>query len=131
MTLHTIQRALADAGCEPLTVAQKHALSRVLEPEPVEASLERIAYVVCCEWHISLAEFRGKTRTKSIGDARHAFVYMACHRTSKSMAEVARYYGRTTGAAVHSLSAANDLLATDRAFKLKVNAALARLWRGE
>ncbi len=100
----------------------KQILKNFVKNVSKEISIEYIQKLVCDYFGISIDMVKSKTRKREIVQARQISMYFAKDLTKSSLKTIGMHFGgRDHSTVIHACQTVNDLMETDKKFKLDVD----------
>lgn len=100
----------------------KQILKNFVKNVSKEISIEYIQKLVCDYFGISIDMVKSKTRKREIVQARQISMYFAKDLTKSSLKTIGMHFGgRDHSTVIHACQTVNDLIETDKKFKLDVD----------
>lgn len=100
----------------------KQILKNFVRNVSKEISIEYIQKLVCDYFGISIDQVKSKTRKREIVQARQISMYFAKDLTKSSLKTIGMHFGgRDHSTVIHACQTVNDLIETDKKFKLDVD----------
>lgn len=82
--------------------------------------IDTVSKIICTYHNIDFSELVYKTRNREIVQVRQQAMYFSRIYTKLSLKDVGNYYGgKDHGTCLHALKAINNLIDTDRLFKIE------------
>ncbi len=111
--------ALTDADID-LALAEK-VVGKVISSTPNVISVEKIRDLVCDYFALPMDTLMSKTRKREIATARQVAMYLSKQYTKSSLSAIGKIIGNRDHATVlHACGVVNDLMDTDKTFRLSV-----------
>lgn len=99
----------------------KQILKNFVKNVSKEISIEYIQKLVCDYFGISIDQVKSKTRKREIVQARQISMYFAKDLTKSSLKTIGMHFGgRDHSTVIHACQTVNDLMETDKKFKVDV-----------
>lgn len=99
----------------------KQILKNFVKNVSKEISIEYIQKLVCDYFGISIDQVKSKTRKREIVQARQISMYFAKDLTKSSLKTIGMHFGgRDHSTVIHACQTVNDLMETDKKFKIDV-----------
>lgn len=99
----------------------KQILKNFVKNVSKEISIEYIQKLVCDYFGISIDQVKSKTRKREIVQARQISMYFAKDLTKSSLKTIGMHFGgRDHSTVIHACQTVNDLIETDKKFRLDV-----------
>ncbi len=103
-----------------LALAEK-VVGKVVSSTPNVISVEKIRDMVCDYFSLSLEAFMSKTRKREIATARQIAMYLSKQYTKSSLSAIGKLIGgRDHATVLHACGVVNDLMDTDKHFRMNV-----------
>ncbi|MGM9746667.1 MAG: chromosomal replication initiator protein DnaA [Paludibacteraceae bacterium] len=103
-----------------LALAEK-VVGKVVSATPNVISVEKIRDMVCDYFSLSLDAFMSKTRKREIATARQVAMYLSKQYTKSSLSAIGKLIGgRDHATVLHACGVVNDLMDTDKNFRMSV-----------
>ena len=103
-----------------LALAEK-VVGKVVAATPNVISVEKIRDMVCDYFALSLDAVMSKTRKREIATARQVAMYLSKQYTKSSLSVIGKLIGgRDHATVLHACSVVNDLMDTDKNFRMSV-----------
>jgi chromosomal replication initiator protein len=97
-------------------------------PSQIESMVGAIQHAVAAEWGVTVEGLRSKTRTKTLTIPRHAAVYLIRDLLQLQLVEIGAAFGKRDHSTIlHSYDRAKEMLASDDAFRTRVERLRKRL----
>ena len=110
---------LTDADID-LALAEK-VVGKVISSTPNVISVEKIRDLVCEYFALPMDTLMSKTRKREIATARQVAMYLSKQYTKSSLSAIGKIIGNRDHATVlHACGVVNDLMDTDKTFRLSV-----------
>jgi len=120
--------AYASFSGAPLTVAiAKQILGDTVRNRGRRVTLKGIIDATAAEFGIPAAQLTSQTRRKNVAEPRHAAMYLARQLTDNSLHTIGLSFGRDYSTVIHSLKRAEQMIETDAAFAVRIDALRTRL----
>ena len=103
-----------------LALAEK-VVGKVVAPANNVISVEKIRDMVCNYFALPLESFMSKTRKREIATARQVAMYLSKQYTKSSLSAIGKLIGgRDHATVLHACGVVNDLMDTDKSFRMSV-----------
>ena len=103
-----------------LDLAEK-VVGKVVSTSQNTISVEKIRDMVCDYFALPLEAFMSKTRKREIATARQVAMYLAKQYTKSSLSTIGKLIGgRDHATVLHACGVVNDLMDTDKSFRMSV-----------
>lgn len=107
-------------------------LGKMVKKQTEELTVDWIQEVVCDHFHISPELLQTKTRKREVVQARQLAMYFSKNYTKYSLSYIGNQIGKKDHATVlYACKAVNDLMETNRSFKLQVEELQRKLYCGK